>query len=405
MKKLYLLAFMAATTLGLSAQTQNVASQAPKHASIQTETNQSPAVKMLTMPNNSLLRSTNTNLPDSVIQLGSNGEKAYKFLFEFNDMGLQTLQTAYQWDATISDWSDEVALTYKYEYDENGKMTRQVYEVPASGYTETTINIYDQQGRLINNYFVSPTRHTEKTYFYGEDNICHYFSYDSVYTEDGKCSNRYVDMKDYYKNDAGQDVKIVHYTFDEWQGEETLWYKYAEENIEYDSLGRDLSSELIQTGDNDAIVYKSTLTYTYADDSDSNYTVEQRESWPTDPDAEDKYSATKYERIYGNPISDAVYYKDAENTDWSLSYKHLYYYPKGTVANETIKADTPAIKAYAANGTLFINLNGTAPVQVYSVNGTCHYNATASGNITIANLPAGIYIVKAGDETMKISVR
>lgn len=41
----------------------------------------------------------------------------------------------------------------------------------------------------------------------------------------------------------------------------------------------------------------------------------------------------------------------------------------------------------------------------YSVNGTCHYNATASGNITIANLPAGIYIVKAGDETMKISVR
>ena len=153
------------------------------------------------------------------------------------------------------------------------------------------------------------------------------------------------------------------------------------------------------------VTYTSTLTYTYADDSDSNYTVEQRESWPTDPDAEDKYSATKYERIYGNPISDAVYYKDAENADWSLSYKYLYYYPKGTVANETIKADTPALMAYAADGTLFINLNGTAPVQVYSVNGTCHYNATASGNITIANLPAGIYIVKAGDETMKISVR
>lgn len=54
---------------------------------------------------------------------------------------------------------------------------------------------------------------------------------------------------------------------------------------------------------------------------------------------------------------------------------------------------------------MFINLSGTAPVQVYSVNGTCHYNATASGNITIANLPAGIYIVKAGDETVKISVR
>lgn len=357
------------------------------------------------MPGNSLLRSTNANLCDSVIQLGSNGEKAYKFLFEFNDMGLQTLQTIYTWDATPANWSDEPYCFYKYEYDENGNMTRQVYEVPASGYTETTINIYDQQGRLINNYFVSPTRHTEKTYFYGEDNICHYFSYDSVYTEDGKYSNRYVDMKDYYKNDAGQDVKIVHYTFDEWQGEETLWYQYAEENIEYDSLGRDLSSELIQTGDNDAIVYKSTLTYTYADDSDSNYTVEQRESWPTDPDAEDKYSATKYERIYGNPISDAVYYKDAENADWSLSYKHLYYYPKGTVANETIKADTPALKAYAADGTLFINLSGNAPVQVYSVNGTCHYNATASGNIAIANLPAGIYIVKAGDETMKISVR
>ena len=405
MKKLYLLAFMAATTLGLSAQTQNVASQAPKHASIQTETNQSPAVKALTMPGNSLLRSTNANLCDSVIQLGSNGEKLYKSLLEFNDMGQQTLQTAYQWDATISDWSDEVALTYKYEYDENGNMTRQVYEVPASGYTETTTNIYDQQGRLTRKYFVSPTKHTDETYSYGEDNICYYFSYDSTFNADGSYKSYTIYNRDYYKNDAGQNVKIVHYTFDEWQGEETLWYKYAEENIEYDSLGRDLSSELIQTGDNDAIVYKSTLTYTYADDSDSNYTVEQRESWPTDPDAEDKYSATKYERIYGNPISDAVYYKDAENADWSLRYKHLYYYPKGTVANETIKSDMPVLKAYAADGTLFINLSGNAPVQVYSVNGTCHYNATASGNITIANLPAGIYIVKAGDETVKISVR
>lgn len=144
MKKLYLLAFMAATTLGLSAQTQNVASQAPKHASIQTETNQSPAVKALTMPGNSLLRSTNANLCDSVIQLGSNGEKLYKSLLEFNDMGQQNLQTVYQWDAAAANWSDEPYCFYKYEYDENGNMTRQVYEVPASGYIETTTNTYDQ---------------------------------------------------------------------------------------------------------------------------------------------------------------------------------------------------------------------------------------------------------------------
>lgn len=405
MKKLYLLAFMAATTLGLSAQTQNVASQAPKHASIQTETDQSPAVKALTMPGNSLLRSTNTNLCDSVIQLGGSGTKQYKYLFEYNEMGLQALQTIYAWDATAADWSDEVLCFYEFEYDENGNITREIYEEQGINYKSVTTNTYDQQGRLTNRYVVAPTQHKEETYFYGEDNICYYSMYDSTFNADGNYEGRSLDMKDYYKNDAGQDVKVIHFTFDEWQGEETLWYKYAEENIEYDSLGRDLSSELIQTGDNDAIVYKSTLTYTYADDSDSNYTVEQRQSWPTDPEKADAYSATKYETIKGNPATYAIYYKSSENADWAPSYKQLFYYPKGSVANETIKADTPALKAYAADGTLFINLSGTAPVQVYSVNGTCHYNATASGNITIANLPAGIYIVKAGDETVKISVR
>ena len=62
-------------------------------------------------------------------------------------------------------------------------------------------------------------------------------------------------------------------------------------------------------------------------------------------------------------------------------------------------------KAYAADGSLVVTTNGTAHVQVFAVTGVCLYNAPVNGMTAIRNLPAGIYIVKAGNEVLKISVR
>lgn len=410
MKKLYLLAFMAATTLGLSAQTQNVASQAPKHASIQTETDQSPAVKALTMPGNSLLRSTNTQQLDSIIRT-VNGENYLKFVYEYTPEGKVSVVTAFNWDATAAKWENQKFYSETYTYDENGKRTRTVHEeLNGDEITiETTLNVYDQQGRLSYTDFLQTVqeekiKHNVESFFYGEDNICHYFSDDSTFNNAENKINIVHGMEDRYLDDAGNIVKCIYFTFDEWQGEQTLWYIYAEEKYTYDELNRQLTADYTQTLNDGTIYATRNIIYNYADDTKSNYTAEQWTKYPQE--GTEEYIAAKYERNEeSDPITEIASQKMSEDAEWGIVYTDFLYYNGGSVANETIKADTPALKAYAADGTLFITLSENAPVQVYSVTGVCHYNATASGNITIANLPAGIYIVKAGDETVKISVR
>lgn len=58
-----------------------------------------------------------------------------------------------------------------------------------------------------------------------------------------------------------------------------------------------------------------------------------------------------------------------------------------------------------AVGAIVITTTEATAVQVYGMTSVCHYNATVSGTATIANLPAGIYIMTAGGETLKIAVR
>ena len=72
-------------------------------------------------------------------------------------------------------------------------------------------------------------------------------------------------------------------------------------------------------------------------------------------------------------------------------------------ANESI--ETESLDIQAADGAIVITTTEAQAVQVYGVTGVCHYNATVSGTATIANLPAGIYIVTAGGETLKVAVR
>ena len=56
-------------------------------------------------------------------------------------------------------------------------------------------------------------------------------------------------------------------------------------------------------------------------------------------------------------------------------------------------------------GAVVITTTEATAVQVYGMTSVCHYNATVSGTATIANLPAGIYIMTAGGEMLKIAVR
>ena len=84
----------------------------------------------------------------------------------------------------------------------------------------------------------------------------------------------------------------------------------------------------------------------------------------------------------------------------------------GMSVEAQVMDDYPAVslqdvrkEALTADGAIVITTTEAQAVQVYGVTGVCHYNATVSGTATIANLPAGIYIVTAGGETLKVAVR
>lgn len=79
----------------------------------------------------------------------------------------------------------------------------------------------------------------------------------------------------------------------------------------------------------------------------------------------------------------------------------------GMSVEAQVMDDYPAVslqdvwkEALTADGAIVITTT-----EVYGMTGICHYNATVNGTATIANLPAGIYIVTAGGETLKTAVR
>lgn len=405
MKKLYLLAFMAATTLGLSAQTW-----------IQTQLQaEKQAVPMTQIQNNlkanasgSLLRAADTrSLPDSVYSSNSLGEYN-KTYYKYTEDGKMAEELKYQFLWTDAPDGDYFRMCAKWEYDEHGNMTRYVYENGFYGtvLTQTYKNTYDEQGRLSSVYI--PENHFISNYEYDGNNYT-ITNCDSTFNADGTLANlsRYKSGNHY--DDAGNYTAWITYGIAGSDNDgNPIWYEANVYEYEYDTQNRQIASTSTSYDAVGNKTYEYESETTYLDDGDSNYihvshyrylnpfTNEWSEMF------EDRY---KYENKGENPV---ITYRSLpdENGEWlEPQILTITFYPGPLTANETIKADTPALKAYAADGTLFINLSGTLPVQVYSVNGTCHYNATASGNITIANLPAGIYIVKAGDETMKISVR
>ena len=404
MKKLYLLAFMAATTLGLSAQTWNVAPQNPNHhknsKSIQTKAPVVMSSQVKKSSNSSLLRSSgSTQLPDSIIYTDGDGVNISRNIYKYDENGWISSMQFNAWDAETSSWSEELSAYNTYKYDENGNEIYHTFD----GWngekmdSQITNNIYDDQNRLLQRYIVGKDNHILSTYTY-TGNQCVYYKTDSMFNE------RLIgyDFELYTLNEAGLHINDSIFSYEVNENNEISWYLSEVVEYTYDSQNREIASTT-SFYDKSGYYGKIEKTTSYPGDGTEEYTIIQQVIYPDESLGD--YRGDKCEIKEGNPTQYIYSLQTTKDGPWVTGTIESRYYPKGTVANETIKADMPALKAYAANGTLFINLNGTAPVQVYSVNGTCHYNATASGNIAIANLPAGIYIVKAGDETVKISVR
>ena len=71
--------------------------------------------------------------------------------------------------------------------------------------------------------------------------------------------------------------------------------------------------------------------------------------------------------------------------------------------NESIDVTLPSnMDIQIKDGTLSILTSTKQTIQVYSINGICHYNATINGSVTIPNLAPGIYILKCQDKIYKL---
>ena len=353
----------------------------------------------------SLLRSDDAKaLPDSMIRV-IDGENYLKFVYAYTDEGALSLMTAIRWDADAASWAGEKTYSEAYTYDENGRLTRSVREDVLDDGTisaGTTTNTYDDQGRLTSTYFVADDLRMMDTYSYEGDSVCHFSSIDTTYT-DGVCVPGTPSRETRTLDEAGNVVKYEYWGFDEWLGDATVWYKKGLRGVEYDSLNRKVSEHLTWKDSEGVSTTTTDATYTYLDDTDDSYIMEQ----VTTENGVSTYLANKFEWTGDNPRTFVSAEKKSEDADWVVtdSCTDTYYYPT-TVANERVADNAePAFKAYAADGSLVITTTDARAVQVYGIAGACYYSATVSGRVTIANLPAGIYVIASGDETVKVSVR
>ena len=370
MKKHYLLALMASVVCGMSAQTRtNVAGIDPSRlgaaamnqpTSAATDGSAASSTAVRTKAPASLLRSASAQLPDSLIDLNAQGVRFAKNTFKYNDAGQTTEMYYYLWNEAASDWAMEGSTYNTYTYDANGNEIGHIYhEWNGSEYVEKeiTTKTYDERDRVLTEDLRIPD---DKSISYGGN----------------------------WNEETG----------------EMDWYEAIVWSYEYDALNRTVASNMENSDKAGNVLNTTDITYEYADEGTWNYTLVQRSKAASEPNP--VYIAQKQERKEGNPAIVTTSQQYTEDGPWTVIATNYYYYPGPLTANESIKDSAePTFEAYVANGALHVTTSEAAAVQVYGVTGVCHYNATVSGNATIANLPKGIYIVKVGGETMKLSVR
>ena len=303
----------------------------------------------------------------------------------------------------------------EYEYDTHGNIIRQdLNYMDGTGSHTINKNTYDEQGRLLSVSGVTENLdgsfiHSYDKYEYdGNDYVCN--GCDSTFSVDGAFLSVSYSKNEYHYDDAGNNTKIIWYSMADLDadGVQDTWYPWYVFENDYDALGLCFYSSTSCYDFDGKLTNEAKTETVYSDDSGLYYI--STTSYRFLNTYVDEWSETyvdRYEKKAGNPAIEYVSSLQSDGTWSEPKVRQIIYYPQGSeVANETIGENSePAFKAYAADGSLVVTTNGTAHVQVFAVTGVCLYNAPVNGMTAIRNLPAGIYIVKAGNEVLKISVR
>lgn len=368
--------------------------------------------KFLPQKTSGLLRSAeNQLLPDSILYPNEVGGYN-KDIYTYTDEGWVSLRRTIQWNYSLNDYTES---QNEYEYDTHGNIIRQdLNYMDGTGSHTINKNTYDEQGRLLSvsgvteNLDGSFIRSYDKYEYDGNDYVCN--GCDSTFSVDGAFLSVSYSKDEYHYDDAGNNTKIIWYSMADLDadGVQDTWYPWYVFENDYDALGLCFYSSTSCYDFDGKLTNEAKTETVYSDDSGLYYI--STTSYRFLNTYVDEWSETyvdRYEKKAGNPAIEYVSSLQSDGTWSEPKVRQIIYYPQGSeVANETIGENSePAFKAYAADGSLVVTTNEATHVQVFAVTGACVYNAPVNGMTAIRNLPAGIYIVKAGNEVLKISVR
>lgn len=350
----------------------------------------------------SLAANAETLLPDSTVTLNAKGEKTGKQVYHYAENQQKEKDEFLKWDAAKSDWTPSHALSYT--YDAAGNKVGELYQFwNGKEYvdSEITAYVFDDQNRMTlrDTKYSDGSRHIVESYKFDGDEAT-YIGRDTLWKADGSYTVDALNEKRIL-DDAGNLLKVTSYTQD-WdaQGEDPVYYVDAISVSEYDNENRYLKSDIQYFSKAGDVIGTTNLVWEY---NGKSYTQIQRQKAASA--TEWTVQGFKCEVKEGNPEEYTNYYKNGENGEWKADIKYYNYYPAGEVtANDAITAE-PMLQVMAPEGTISITVNGSRAVQVYAITGGLCYSATVNGSATVSNLPAGIYVVRAGNQVTKVCVR
>ncbi len=314
--------------------------------------------------------------PDSLVIVSSEGENWTKYLYSYTKEGLLEKTETFVWDALS--WG--------------------LYEI------ET--NTYDDKGRTLVCTRENADVKSVQTFTYEGNKGSYTTEYNSfsaprgmaykgntTYDDKGNC----LTLEEYALVDINGDGVID--ASDKNEDGSEPWVKVYEDIYEYDDLGRAL--KISQK------YYANGEIYSWAEATNvwDGKGYEQRASYSENGEAP-TMQITKYEVKDGNPMIGSLYQAGANEGEWILTQKDYYYYPKGSeTANESVESPAQEAKITVVDGMIQISTPKSMPVQVYSILGSCHYNATVNGSTSVSGLPTGIYVVRANGKALKVCVK
>lgn len=342
-----------------------------------------------------------TLLPDSTIMSDAKGNNVTKFYYFYDSNQRKEKSESFGWDAAKSSWTPESNSTFT--NDAAGNNIGQLYRLwDGTAFKDSQIYIYeyDDQNRMTRADLDDKdnNRHFVETYTY-KGNEVYVSREDTTWKEDMKFTYSRSKVQRTL-DDAGNIIKEVKQDFAGTDNGEEVWYVSQITENEYDSEGR--FTKVTSNYYNKAGEVSTAMESTWTRDG-KNYLQTQRVKNQSASDW--MVYESKSEFTGENPEINAVFMKSATTGIWELSYKTYYYYPKGAdTANELINPES-TVKIFVADGSININTTESLSVQVYAINGGCYYHATVNGSAVVSGLPTGIYLVRAGNQSVKVFVK